>query len=80
MASFHKNAPTADIIIHVDENINTKEEDVILGELRKLDGVMSPDFNTPHLIVVKYNPERVNSFELLTTVRSEGYHAQLLGI
>ena len=70
----------SDIIIHVDENINMREEHNILGELKKLDGVMTPEFSKPHLIVAYYNPDKVNSFELLSAVRSEGYHAQLVGI
>ncbi|MCF6199131.1 MAG: hypothetical protein L3J67_06995 [Hyphomicrobiaceae bacterium] len=80
MAKFNNNIQITDIIIHVDESINNLEEEVLLGELRKVDGVMTPGFNRPHLMLVTYNPEKVNSYELLSTVRSEGYHAQLIGI
>ena len=80
MASFSNNTQITDIIIHVDESINNLEEEVLLGELRKVEGVMTPGFNRPHLMLVTYDPEKVNSYELLSTVRSEGYHAQLIGI
>lgn len=79
MASFQNNTQITDVIIHVDESISNFEEEELLGELRKLDGVMSPGFNRPHLMLVTYNPEKVNSYDLLSTVRSEGYHAQLIG-
>ena len=80
MASFRNNTQITDVIIHVNESINNFEEENLLGELRKLDGVMSPEFNRPHLMLVTYDPEMVNSYDLLSTVRSEGYHAQLIGI
>ena len=72
MASFQNNTQITDVIIHVDESISNFEEEELLGELRKLDGVMSPGFNRPHLMLVTYNPEKVNSYDLLSTVRSEG--------
>jgi len=80
MTRFHKNTQIADVIIHVDESIDNKEEQSLLGEVRKMEGVMTPEFNRPHLMMVTYNPEKVNSYELLSAVRSEGYHAQLIGI
>ena len=80
MASFQNTNQISDIIIHIDENIDVREEQNILGELKKLDGVMAPEFGKPHLIVAFYNPDKVNSFDLLSTVRSVGYHAQLVGI
>ena len=80
MASFRNNTQITDLIIHVDESIDHREEQLLLGEVRKMEGVMTPEFNRPHLMMVTYNPEKVNSYELLTTVRSEGYHAQLIGI
>ena len=80
MTSLQNKKQITDIIIHVDENINMKEERLLLGEMKKIDGVMTPGFNTAHLMVVTYNPDRVNSFDLLCAVRSEGYHAQLVGI
>ena len=80
MASFQNKNQISDIIIHVNENIDLREEYNILGELKKLDGVMAPEFSRPHLIVAYYNPDKVNSFEMLNSVRSGGYHAQLVGI
>ena len=80
MAQFDRNNKITDIMIHIDEAINMKEERDILGKLTKLDSVRSFGFNTPHLIIVNYNPEKANSFELLNIVRSEGYHAQLIGL
>ena len=80
MASFQNKHQISDVIIHIDENIDVRAEYNILGELKKLDGVMAPEFGRPHLIVAYYNPVEVNAFDLLSTVRSEGYHAQLVGI
>ena len=80
MATPPNNNQISDIIIHIDENIDVREGNTILGQLKKLDGVMAPEFGKPHLIVAYYNPNKVHAFDLLSTVRSEGYHAQLVGI
>ena len=80
MAHTDRNTQITDIMIHIDETINQNEEKTILGRLEKIESVKSHGFNTPHLIIINYNPKKANSFELLSAVRSQGYHAQLIGL
>lgn len=72
----------ADVTIHVDENLEVAERAEIEQKLRAIDGVVSvhnPD-DKPHLAVVEYDPNRVNSTTLLEAVKGEGVHAQLVGL
>ncbi|WP_018865234.1 MULTISPECIES: hypothetical protein [Thioalkalivibrio] len=72
----------ADVTIHIDEDIERAIRLRIQDELRGLDGVMaaSSHDNRPHLLVVEYDPERVNSRQLLDTVTANGVTAELIGL
>jgi copper chaperone CopZ len=72
----------ADVTIHVDENLDVTKRAEIEQKLRAIDGVVSvhnPD-DKPHLAVVEYDPNKVNSTALLEVVKDEGVHAQLVGL
>lgn len=72
----------ADVTIHVDENLEAATRAEIERKLRAIDGVVSvhnPD-DRPHLTVVEYNPSKVKSASLLAAVKSEGVHAELIGL
>ena len=74
----------ADVTLHVDEELSDEARDALEDALRERDGVVSVHFNTnaahPHLAVVEFNPERVNSMDLLNIVKSQGYHGELVGL
>jgi hypothetical protein len=72
----------ADVTLHVDENLDAVGRGRIEEKVRSLDGVVSfhnPD-DRPHLAVVEYNPEKVKSAAILEAVKSEGVHAELIGL
>ena len=74
----------ADVTLHVDEELNPQARDALEDALRQRDGVVSVHFNTnaahPHLAVIEFVPERVNSRDLLSIVRYQGYHGELVGL
>ena len=74
----------ADVTLHVDEELSEEARDALEDALRRRDGVVSVHFNTnvahPHLAVVEFNPERVNSKDLLNIVKHQGYHGELVGL
>lgn len=72
----------ADILIHVDENLDDVQRAEITHELRTIEGVVSVSNHktTAHLLIVKYHTEQVNSSELLAGVKKRGVHAELVGI
>jgi hypothetical protein len=51
-------------------------------QLREIDGVVSvnnPD-DKPHLTLVEFRPDKVDSKTLLEQVEAEGVHAELVGL
>jgi hypothetical protein len=72
----------ADVTIHVDENLGPEQRAGVESKLRAIDGVVSVHNadRTPHLVVVEYNPQKVQSSALLDAVKSEEVHAELIGL
>ena len=72
----------SDLIIHVNETLEANERESLENELRKLNGVIAPRFNkqTPHLLLVSYNPQKIGSSQLLKRVKAHDYNAQLIGM
>ena len=72
----------ADVTIHVDETLDPAGLTQLDSAFRERDGVVSVhvDENRPHLFVLEYNPERVNSKDLLKIVELQGMHAELVGL
>ncbi len=74
----------ADLTLHVDEELNPEQLGALEDALRARDGVVSVHFNTnakhPHLAVIEYNPEKVNGKDLLSILRYQGYHGELVGL
>ena len=72
----------SDLIIHVNETLEANERESLENELRKLNGVIAPRFNkeTPHLLLVSYNPQEIGSSQLLNRVKAHDYNAQLVGM
>ena len=72
----------ADVTVHIDENLDAALRARIEEKGRAVEGVVS--FHNPedrsHLVVVEYNPERVNSSAILEAVKGEGVHAELIGL
>jgi hypothetical protein len=71
---------SADIMIHIDESLAETNQQELESKLRSIEGVIAPRFNKPHLILVAYNTELINSTVLLKHVIRMGYHAQLVGL
>jgi hypothetical protein len=74
--------PLSDVLIHIDENLSSARRADIEELLRSVDGVVSVHNpkDKPHLTLVEYRPDKVDSQGLLQTARTEGVHAQLVGL
>lgn len=68
------------VVMHIDENLSDHEIHDLEHELFFTPGVRSVCVNerARHLMVVDYNPYQVASRTLLSTVRHQGYHAELI--
>jgi len=74
----------ADVTLHIDEELSDEALKTLEDALRERDGVVSVHFNSnaehPHLAVIEFNPEKVNSMDLLSIVKYQGYHGELVGL
>ena len=71
-----------DITLHIDENLNAEQKGTLEESLRALDGVISVHNSekTPHLSIVQYNPDKINSKSILKRITDQGAHAELIGL
>ncbi|WP_462320710.1 ATP-binding protein [Halochromatium sp.] len=72
----------ADVLIHIDESLTADRRTSVETQLREIDGVVSvnnPD-DKPHLTLVEFRPDKVDSKTLLEQVEAEGVHAELVGL
>ena len=76
------NISLADITIHIDEIMDDEKRAKVENNLRSIDGVISVQSSkeTPHLFIVKYDPDHARSKEILDIVLGEHLHAELLGL
>jgi len=72
----------ADVTLHIDENLGPIDRGRLEDVLRSIDGVVSVHnpAERPHLAVVEYIPAKTSSSNILSTVRGEGMHAELIGL
>ena len=72
----------ADITMHIDENTTHEDRERLRDELLRMDGVMAASCHDekPHLIVMAYDPDVVNSLAFVKTAQEQGLHAELVGL
>ncbi|MFO8153494.1 ATP-binding protein [Thioalkalivibrio sp.] len=71
-----------DVTIHLDESLGAADREKIQDELRGLRGVVaaSSQDETPHLVVVGYDPDAIDGRAILDTVTDSGIQAELVGM
>jgi len=72
----------ADVTLHLDEKISHVDRETIRDSLLNMNGVMAADCHdeTPHLVIIVYNPDIINSSEFLKAAQDRGLHAELVGL
>lgn len=71
-----------DVTLHIDENTSHDEREELRDNLLGLHGVMAAAYHDtqPHLMVVEYDPDAINSSEFLVAAKGKGLHAELIGL
>lgn len=71
-----------DVTLHIDENTNHDEREAFRDSLLNMSGVMAAasQDKTPHLMVIEYDPDTVNSSDFLDAATGRGLHAELVGL
>lgn len=72
----------ADVLMHIDENTTHEAREELRDELLSMEGVMAASYHDekPHLIVLAYDPDVINSSAFIETAREQGLHAELIGL
>jgi hypothetical protein len=71
-----------EVVIHVDDALNTDERAAMVANLQARDGVVHVRF-TPgrnHLMVIGYDSGRLHASDVLNYVKQEHANAELIGI
>ena len=70
-----------DALIHVDQNLEKWQRDVLEDHIRLQEGVIATGTSdkTPHLMLVEYNPVRTHPRYFLAMIERHGYHAERVG-
>lgn len=71
-----------DILVHIRNSLDPEDRNTVEQELREVDGIIAPRFteNNEHMLVVAYNPAKVNTGGLIEKVTSMGLDARLVGM
>ena len=71
-----------DILLHIRNQLGPDDRHTVEKELREVDGIIAPRFseNNDQLLVVAYNPAKVNSGGLMEKITSMGLEARLVGL
>lgn len=68
------------VVVHINELLDKRHRQNIESVVEQMNGVTNAHFNETrhHLMVVDYDPKRANSGTILTNVKQQQLHAQLI--
>lgn len=71
-----------DVTIHIDEDTTHEQRESLRNNLLIMKGIMAADYHDekPHLMIVEYDPDTINSTEFVNIASKNGLHAQLVGL
>lgn len=72
---------TADILFHIDENLDDRSINQLEHDMALQRGVRTACVNcdNPHLMLVDYDPMEVKAKALLGSIMARGLHAEMVG-
>jgi len=72
----------ADVLVHVDQTLPHDRLASLTSVIAALNGVTTAEGHDakPHLVIVTYDPEKVNSQDILATVKAQGVNAELVAL
>lgn len=71
-----------DITVHIDETLDPPSRQALAQRLQGEEGVVKAAYSedAPHLMIVEYDADRLDSSALLGLVQRQGVHAELIGL
>lgn len=73
---------TAEVTLHIDENTTHDDREVFRDAILAREGVMAAAHHDerPHLMLIEYDPDAINSIEFVKLATERGLHAELIGL
>ncbi len=70
-----------EVVVHINEELNKLHRENLSENVSNLNGISTVLLSDqkPHLIRVSYDPQTINSQQVLEGVKNNGVHAQLAG-
>jgi hypothetical protein len=71
-----------DVLVHIDQSLTHDRVAALKRVIAGLNGVASAEGNDdkPHLVMIRYDPAKVTSQEILALVKAQGVGAELIGL
>lgn len=71
-----------DVTIHIDETLDHAHLEQLRDKMLAETGVMGAVYHDekPHLMIVEYDPVKNSSEKLLKVIKTQGVHAELIGL
>ena len=71
-----------DVLVHVDQTLDHDRLASLTSTIAAINGVASAEGHDakPHLVIVTYDPDQVNSKDILAAVKAQGVNAELIGL
>jgi hypothetical protein len=71
----------AEVTFHIDEGTSHEEREAFRDVLMAMGGVVAAAYHDekPHLMLIEYNPDIINSIEFVNAAKKHGLHAELIG-
>ena len=75
------NTKLAEVTLHIDENTSHDQREGFRDVLLAMSGVMAAARHDekPHLLLIEYNPDAINSIEFVNAAKKHNLHAELIG-
>jgi len=72
----------AEVTVHIDESTSHNEREKLRDALLAMDGVIAAAYHDekPHLLLIEYNPDVINSTEFVNAAKKQNLHAELIGL
>ena len=77
----HRDAPVSGVVIHIIDRLGDTRRNDLEDALNVRTGIIDARFNAkhPHLLLVDYDVQKVNSLDVLRQVTRQNVRAQLVG-
>lgn len=72
----------AEVTLHIDEATEHEERESLRNVLLAMDGVVAAACHDekPHLMLIEYMPEKLDSLVFVEAAKKHGLHAELIGL